>query len=40
MTYKQVSEKLGYDLKAVKSYLQNGRRKLSVLLRELLSERS
>ena len=40
MTYKQVSETLGYDLKAVKSYLQNGRRKLSVLLRELLSERS
>jgi RNA polymerase sigma-70 factor (ECF subfamily) len=39
MTYKQVSETLGYDLKAVKSYLQNGRRKLSVLLRELLSER-
>lgn len=40
MTYKQVSESLGYDLKAVKSYLQNGRRRLSVLLRELLSERS
>lgn len=39
MTYKQVSESLGYDLKAVKSYLQNGRRQLSVLLRELLSER-
>ncbi|MEQ8706043.1 MAG: sigma-70 family RNA polymerase sigma factor [Phaeodactylibacter sp.] len=40
MTYKEVSEKLGYDLKAVKSYLQNGRRKLSLILQELQSERS
>lgn len=40
MTYKQVSESSGHDLKAVKSYLQNGRRRLSVLLQERLSERS
>lgn len=40
LSYKEVSETLGYDLKAVKSYLQNGRRKLSIILRKLESERS
>ncbi|MDN3634399.1 sigma-70 family RNA polymerase sigma factor [Neolewinella lacunae] len=40
MTYVQVCERTGYDLKQVKSYLQNGRRNLRIHLEKLAHERS
>jgi RNA polymerase sigma-70 factor (ECF subfamily) len=40
MSYTQVSETTGYDLKQVKSYLQNGRRNLRNHLEKLAHERS
>lgn len=39
-SYAQVCEKSGYDLKQVKSYLQNGRRNLRIHLEKLDHERS
>ncbi len=40
LSYKEVSQATGYGLKAVKSYLQNGRRNLLAALEALRSERS
>ncbi len=38
-SYKSISEETGYSLKQVKSYLQNGKRKLSIILKnDLASE--
>ncbi len=39
-SYAQVCEKTGYDLKQVKSHLQNGRRNLRIHLEKLDDERS
>lgn len=39
LSYKEVSQATGYELKAVKSYLQNGRRNLLAALKALRSER-
>jgi len=39
-SYAQVCEKTGYDLKQVKSYLQNGRRNLRIHLEKMDHERS
>lgn len=39
-SYAQVCEKTGYDLKKVKSYLQNGRRNLRIHLENMDHERS
>lgn len=39
-SYAEVGEKTGYDLKQVKSYLQNGRRNLKIQLEKLAHEQS
>lgn len=39
-SYAEVCEKTGYDLKQVKSYLQNGRRNLRIQLQKLAHEQS
>jgi RNA polymerase sigma-70 factor (ECF subfamily) len=38
LSYAQVCEKTGYDLKKVKSYLQNGRRNLRIKLEKMAHE--
>lgn len=39
-SYKEISDKTGYTLKSVKSYLQNGKRNLKKLLEERLNQSS
>lgn len=40
MSYKEVAEKTGHELKKVKSYIQNGKRNLQLLLSEAINPKS
>lgn len=39
MSYQQIAEKTGYSLMQVKSYIQNGKRNLKILLEKKLSDK-